>query len=83
MTTSSRNRPSISGFDKIFIPAGSAKLARTHMLIRIEKEKEIVFLKICSQIRLNDLKKKRSERQKEERRSKRYREPINTYQILG
>jgi len=57
LKTSSRKRVQSSGFDKIYIPAGSSKLARTHKLIRIEKEKEILFLKICSQIRLDDLKK--------------------------
>jgi hypothetical protein len=60
-----------SGFYKIDIPASSAKLARTHKLIRIEKEKEILFLKICSQIQLDDFKKRRSNRQREERRYKR------------
>ena len=60
-----------SGFEKIFIPVSFAKLARTHKLIRIEKEKEILFMKICSQIHLDDLKKSRSDRQREERKLKR------------
>jgi hypothetical protein len=60
-----------SGFEKIFIPASFAKLARTHKLIRIEKEKEILFMKICSQIHLDDFKKSRSDRQREERKLKR------------
>ena len=41
------------------------------MLIRIEKEKEVVFMKICSQIKLDDFKKKRADSQKEERKLKR------------
>jgi len=60
-----------SGFEKIFIPASFAKLTRSHKLIRIEKEKEILFMKICSQIHLDDFKKSRSDRQREERRLKR------------
>jgi hypothetical protein len=60
-----------SGFEKIFIPASFAKLARTHKLIRIEREKEIIFMKICSQIHLDDFKKKRSNRQRKERKLKR------------
>jgi len=71
LTTSLRKRVTTQGFDKIFIPTVSAKLARTHMLIRIEKEKEIVFMKICSQIKLDDFKKKRADSQKEERKLKR------------
>jgi hypothetical protein len=62
---------SASTLDKTFIPLTSAKLARTHKLMRIEREKEIQFLKICSQIRLNDFKKTRSDHQREERRLKR------------
>ena len=64
-------RISRSGFDKIFIPSTSAKLERTHKLIRIEKEKEIIFMKICSQIHLDDFKKNRSDHQREERKLKR------------
>ena len=58
-------------FKKIFIPESSAGLARTHKIIRIEREKEIQFLKLCCQIRLDDSKKTRSERQREERKLKR------------
>ena len=62
---------STSAFYKILIPASSAKLARTHKLIRIEREKELIFMRICSQIQLDDFKKKRSVRQREERKLKR------------
>ena len=58
-------------FEKINIPVSSAGLARTHKLIRIEHEKETQFMKICSQIRLDDYKEKRSEKQKNVRRLKR------------
>lgn len=60
-----------SKFEKIYIPVSSAGLARSHKLIRIENEKEIQFMKICSQIRLDDFKTKRSDNQREERRLKR------------
>lgn len=69
------NRPIIkshfSTFENTYIPASSAGLARSHKIIRIENEKEIQFMKICSQMRLDDFKTKRSENQREERRLKR------------
>ena len=75
-------RITTSGLEKTFIQVSSAKLARTHKLIRIEKEKEIIFMKICSQIHLDDFKKNRSNHQREERKLKRVRNqylslPIN------
>jgi hypothetical protein len=60
-----------SKFEKIYIPDSSAGLARSHKVIRIEREKEIQFLKLCCQIKLDDSKKIRSENQREERRLKR------------
>jgi hypothetical protein len=60
-----------SNFEKVFIPESSAGLARTHKIIRIEKGKEIQFMKICSQIRLDDFKQNRADCQREERRLKR------------
>jgi hypothetical protein len=50
---------------------GFCRLARTHKIIRIEKGKEILFMKICSQIRFDDFKKKRADCQRMERRLKR------------
>ena len=70
-----RKKVHTSKFELIYIPNSSAKLARTHKIIRIEKEKEILFMKLCSQIHLDDFKKKRSDRQREERRLKR----VNKY----
>jgi len=64
-----------SKFEGIFIPTSSAALARSHRIIRIEKDKEIMFMKLCSQIHLDDFKQKRSEHQREERRLKR----VNKY----
>jgi hypothetical protein len=58
-------------FEKIFIPASSAGLARTHRIIRIEREKEIQFMKLCCQIRFDDSKKNRADSQREERKLKR------------
>ena len=60
-----------SGPERTFIPDSSAKLIRSHKIIRIEKEKEIIFMKICAQIHLNDFKQKRSDLQREERKLKR------------
>jgi len=68
---SSIKRIPTSKFERIFIPIGSAALARSHRIIRIEKEKEILFMKLCSKIHLDDFKNKRSDRQREERRLKR------------
>jgi hypothetical protein len=61
----------ISKLEKTFIPDNSAALARTHKIIRIEREKEIQFMKLCRQIRLNDLSRIRSDNQREQRRLKR------------
>ena len=58
-------------FEKIFIPESSAGLARTHRIIRIEREKEIQFMKLCCQIRFDEFKKDRSVNQREQRKLKR------------
>jgi hypothetical protein len=73
MSSNSRPRKKdlTSKFEKIFIPDSSAGLARSHKVIRIEREKEIQFMKLCCQIKLDDSKKIRSENQREERRLKR------------
>jgi hypothetical protein len=60
-----------SKIERINIPSGSSGLTRSHRLIRIEKEKEQLFIKICTQIRLNDYKKNRSNNQRDLRRLKR------------
>jgi hypothetical protein len=70
-TTGPRKRVLTPRFEKIFIPENSAGLTRTHKIIRIEREKEIQFLKLCCQIRLDDSKKTRSEKQRDERKLKR------------
>ena len=62
---------------KIFIPKSSAGLVRTHKIIRIEKEKEIQFLKLCCQIRLHDSKKIRAENQREQRKLKRVKKNLH------
>ena len=58
-------------FDKILIPASSAGLARTHKIIRVERVKEIQFMKICCQIRLDHSKIIRADNQREQRKLKR------------
>jgi hypothetical protein len=69
--TRPRNRVLTPRFEKSFIPVGSAGLARTHKIIRIERPKHTQFMKLCCQIRLDDFKKDRSDNQREERRLKR------------
>ena len=60
-----------SDFERTFISKNSAAIARSHRLIRIEQEKEAALMRICSQIHLDDVKKIRSEKQREYRRKKR------------
>jgi hypothetical protein len=69
-----------SRFEKVFIPDSLAGLSRSHKMIRIEKGKEIQFLKLCSQIRLEDFKKDRAESQRDQRRMKRGSNHTNQYQ---
>jgi len=60
-----------SKFEKVYIPVSLAGLNRSHKMIRIEREKEIQFLKLCSQIRLKDFKNDRADNQREQRKLKR------------
>jgi hypothetical protein len=78
LKTGSRKKAASSRLEGIYIPESSAKLIRSHKLIRIEKQKEILFMKLCSQIRLDDFKKNRADRQREERRNKRVRKNLTT-----
>jgi hypothetical protein len=71
MSSKTRLRKIPSDFEKTFIPNSSAVLARSHRLIRIEQEKEILFMCLCSHIHLDNFRKNRSEKQREERRQKR------------
>jgi len=71
LKTNSIRKNNTSRYEKIFIPDNSAGLARSHRLIRVEKQKEILFMNLCSQIRFDDFKQKRSEHQREERKLKR------------
>jgi hypothetical protein len=57
--------------DKTYIPDTSSGLARSHRLIRIEREKELIFMKLCARIKLDDFKKTRSENQREFRKLRR------------
>ena len=69
--TRSRHRARTPKFEETFIPDGSARLARTHRIIRIEKGREIQFMKLCCQIRLDDTKQIRGDGQREDRKLKR------------
>jgi hypothetical protein len=66
-----RKKDLTSKFEKIFIPDSSSGLARSHKVIRIEREKEVQFMKLCCQIRFDDSKKIRSDNQREQRKLKR------------
>ena len=57
--------------DKIDLPKSLSGIARSHRLIMIEKHKEIQFMILCEQIRLNDLRKQRADRQRNDRKRKR------------
>ena len=54
--------------DKFAIPGS---LMRAHRIIRTERDKEIQFLKLCSQIKIDNYKQDRSSRQKDNRIAKR------------
>jgi CRISPR/Cas system-associated endoribonuclease Cas2 len=71
MKTNKKTRVQTSKFEKVFIPASLAGLSRSHNMIRIEREKEIQFLKLCSQIRIKDIKKDRADNQRDQRKLKR------------
>jgi hypothetical protein len=74
-----KTRKQSSRFEKVFIPDSLAGLSRSHKMIRIEKGKEIQFLKLCSQIRIEDNKKDRADNQREQRRMKRGSNHTNHY----
>jgi hypothetical protein len=69
------NRPRIKNLDskpeKVELPTRLSGLAKTHRLIMIEKHKEIQFMMLCAQIRVDDFKKHRAECQSDERKEKR------------
>ena len=69
------NRPRIKEISskpaKIELPVRLAGLAKTHRLIMIQKQKELQFMALCAQIRLDDFKKHRSDCQRDTRREKR------------
>ena len=57
--------------NKIEISGRPAGLAKSRRMIKTEKDKEIQFMKLCSQIRLDDYKKDRAEQQRNDRILKR------------
>ncbi len=70
-------RKSPSGFEKTFIADTAAALLRSHRLIRIEHQKECTFMSICSQIKLDELRKDRSVHQRDQRIQKRKQSQIS------
>ena len=69
------NRPHFKSLaskaEKVELPTRLAGLAKTHRLIMIEKHKEIQFMMLCAQIRVDDFKKHRADCQRDERIEKR------------
>jgi hypothetical protein len=63
--------------DKIEFPKSLSGLARSHRLIMIEKHKEIQFMILCEQIHLDDLKKHRADRQRNQRLQKRLKKSVS------
>ena len=57
--------------EKHGVADGLAGVARSHRLIRTEKAMEAQFMRLCSQIRLDENREKRSDIQRNERISKR------------
>ena len=72
MKNTSPSKMNPSKHDKIQLSIILSGLAKTHRLIRVERNKEIQFMKLCAQIRLDDFKKLRSDRQRDDRREKRF-----------
>ena len=72
MTTRPRIKTLVSKPEKIELPKRLSGLARTHRLIMVERHKEIQFMILCDQIRLDDFKKHRADRQRDKRRDKRH-----------
>ena len=67
-----KRRRITAGYKKIEFHGSPAGLARSHRLIQVERDLEIQFMKICSQIKLDNYRKVRSESQREDRISKRH-----------
>jgi len=57
--------------EKIDNSGAPAGLAKTRKIIRAEKDREIQFMKICARIKINDCKKDRAEKQRNDRKEKR------------
>ena len=71
MTNRPRTKKLASKPEKVELPIRLSGLAKTHRLIMIEKHKEIQFMMLCAQIRLDDFKKHRADCQRDDRREKR------------
>lgn len=57
--------------EKPALPLRIAGLAKSHRLIMIEQHREVQFLRLCEQIRLDDFRQNRSDSQRDLRREKR------------
>ena len=59
------------GLVRIEITGTPAGLAKSRKLIKVARSMEIQFMKLCSQIQLDDHRQARSEKQRNEREAKR------------
>jgi|WetSurMetagenome_2_1015567.scaffolds.fasta_scaffold1448703_1 hypothetical protein len=71
MSSVKKQRRRTPKIQKIKLPGSPAGLAKSRKIIRAQKDLEIQFMKLCSPIRLDDFKNARSEKQKDERQTKR------------
>jgi hypothetical protein len=67
-----KKRKRIPKIDKYDIDGSPAGLAKSKKIIKTEKDMEIQFQKLCKQIKLDDYKTERSDKQREDRRLKRH-----------
>jgi hypothetical protein len=67
-----------SEYEKMFVTSSAAGLAHSHNLIRTEKSIEVQFAKLCSQIHLDDYRKIRSDKQRDDRQLKRSQRSCST-----
>jgi len=68
---------------KLETPKNIAGLAKSHKIIRTNKARELQFMLLCSQIRLDEIRQERAENQRNERREKRQKENNNSIEIIG
>ena len=58
------------------LPVRLSGLSRAHRIIRTAQSRELQFMVLCAQIRLDDFRKSRADRQRNDRREKRIRKEL-------